>query len=181
MEATSQQTDDGRRQIFLQLIAQYQDALLRLAGVYAVTAQDREDIVQEIAIALWRAIPAFRRESSERTWLYRIAHNTAITTRGKLRRKTRNESSLEEVLEPLADSEEEDQRLIREQKRRWLLGAMRELPVLDRQILALHLEELTHSEIGEITGMSEGAIATRLSRIRARLTQEVRHLEVKSR
>jgi len=69
--------------------------------------------------------------------------------------------------------------LIREQKRRWLLRAIHELPVLDRQILSLHLEDLSHGEIGEVTGLSLGAIATRLSRIRDRLTQEAQELEVK--
>ena len=176
---TAAHPDDRCRGIFLRLIAEYEGALRRLAGVYANAPQDREDIVQEIAVALWRAIPAFRGESSERTWLYRIAHNTAITISGKLRRKAHSESSMDEGFEHPSDAEHEDERLIREQKRRWLFHAIRDLPVLDRQILSLYLEDLSHGEIGEVTGMSPGAIATRLSRIRDRLTQGARQLEVR--
>lgn len=178
MERAAHQTDDGRRKMFLRLIAEYQTALHRLTAAYAIAPQDREDIVQEIAVALWQAIPRFRGESSERTWLYRIAHNTAITVTAKLRRRGRSESSMDEMPEPPSCAAHEDQRLIQEQKRCWLLQAVRELSVLDRQILTLHLEELSYSEIHEVTGMSEGAIATRLSRIRERLTREAQQLEV---
>ncbi len=61
----------------------------RLAAVYVNDGRDREDLVQEIAVALWQAIPKFRGEASERTWLYRIAHNTAITASAKLWRRGR--------------------------------------------------------------------------------------------
>jgi RNA polymerase sigma factor (sigma-70 family) len=59
--------------------------LQRLAGAYVDAREDREDLVQEIAAALWRALPNYRAESSERTWLYRIAHNVAITATVKQR------------------------------------------------------------------------------------------------
>jgi DNA-directed RNA polymerase specialized sigma24 family protein len=54
-----------RSRTFLRLIEQYQPALRRLAGAY----MDRENdggLFQEIALALWQAIPRFRGESSER-------------------------------------------------------------------------------------------------------------------
>jgi RNA polymerase sigma-70 factor (ECF subfamily) len=53
------------------------------------------------------------------------------------------------------------------------LARIRELPAADRQTMALHLEGLSHGEIGEVTGATPGAIATRLSRIRERLTHEL--------
>ncbi|MBZ5522965.1 MAG: RNA polymerase subunit sigma-70, partial [Acidobacteriia bacterium] len=62
-------SDTRRRETFLRLIAEYQGALRRLAAVYVTDSRDREDLVQEIAVALWQAIPGFRGESSERTWL----------------------------------------------------------------------------------------------------------------
>ncbi|MSV36373.1 MAG: hypothetical protein EXQ47_12375 [Bryobacterales bacterium] len=38
-----------------------------------------DDLLQEITLALWAALPRFRGESSERTWVYRVAHNTGIS------------------------------------------------------------------------------------------------------
>ena len=170
-----------RRETFLRLISEYQGGLRRLAAVYVNDSRDREDLVQEIAVALWQAIPKFRGEASERTWLYRIAHNTAITASAKLRRRGRAESAVDELPDPPAESTHGDEQLIESQKHEWLMQAIRELAAVDRQIVTLHLEELSCREIQEITGMSEGAIATRLSRIRDRLAAQIRKQEVEQR
>lgn len=174
-------SDSDRRATFLRLISEYQGALRRLAAVYVNDPRDREDLVQEIAVAMWQAIPKFRREASDRTWLYRIAHNTAITASAKLRRRGRSETAVDDLPDPPADWKHGDEHLIESQKLAWLTQAIRELTAVDRQIVTLHLEELSHREIEEITGMSEGAIATRLSRIRDRLAAQLRKQEVEQR
>src|SRR5271157_3657211 len=97
-------SDQGRRETFLRLISEYRGAMRRLAAVYVNDSRDREDLVQEIAVALWQAIPKFRGEASERTWLYRIAHNTAITASTKLRRRGRTESEVDELPDPPAEA-----------------------------------------------------------------------------
>ena len=58
-----------------------------------------------------------------------------------------------------------------------MLAAIRDLPAIDRQIVILHLEGLSHEEIEQVSGLSQNAIATRLSRIRARLSDAVRRIE----
>ena len=52
-------------------------SIRRLCAAYAFSAADREDLFQDIFLAVWRALPGFRGDSSVRTWLYRIAHNVA--------------------------------------------------------------------------------------------------------
>ena len=193
-----------RRETFLRLFSEYGAAMRRLAAVYVNDARDREDLVQEIAVALWQAIPKFRGEASERTWLYRIAHNTAITASAKLWRRGKKESALEDLPElrdggadstagsdagsgaaavPAITSKDThgDERLIEAQRREWLMRAIRELAAVDRQIVTLHLEALSYREIQEITGMTEGAIATRLTRIREKLAEQIRLQEVELR
>ena len=51
---------------------------MRLAASYTEHSSDRDDLFQDIAIALWKALPGFRGECSERTFLFRVAHNRAI-------------------------------------------------------------------------------------------------------
>jgi RNA polymerase sigma factor (sigma-70 family) len=63
---------------FDQLLARDGPALMRLAAAYTRTASDRDDLFQEIALAIWQALPGFRGESSERTFLFRIAHNRSV-------------------------------------------------------------------------------------------------------
>ncbi len=161
--------ETARRETFLRLMAEYRRPIARLAAAYLHDAQDQEDLVQEIALALWQAVPRFRGDSSERTWLYRIAHNTAITAAAKIRRRGKVETTPEEPPELPSAAEGHEENLIQAQRREWLLEAIRQMPAMDRQILTLHLEGLSHREIQEITGLSEAAIATRLSRQRDRL------------
>ena len=63
------------------------------------------------------------------------------------------------------------------ERREAMMTAIRELPAIDRQVVVLHLEGLGHPEIEEISGLTQNAIATRLSRIRARLSEAVRRQE----
>ena len=177
-EAAVVTREPDRHHIFVRLIRQFEPALRRLASAYVDRDGDREDLFQEIALALWQAIPSFRKESSERTWLYRIAHNVAISFSAKIYRTGRREESLPDELDhpsPAADAEDG---LLREEKRRALVDSIRHLSATDRQIILLHFEGLSYLEIEDVSGLSEAAIATRLSRIRAKLKEKIRTAEV---
>ena len=175
LEVTRQSSRQG---IFLRLIQQFEPALRRLAAAYLHRESDREDLLQEIALALWQAIPRFRGEASERTWLYRIAHNVAISSSAKAYRRERAEGPFPEEFERSAPAANAEQALLGEEKRQALLDSLRRLPVTDRQIILLHLEGLSYAEIEEVSGLTEPAIATRLTRIRAKLKEEIRRREV---
>ena len=71
-----------------------------------------------------------------------------------------------------------EQELLRDEKRRTLVEAIRTLNAIDRQLVLLHLEGLSYGEMEEISGLSQPAIATRLSRVRARLKQEIQAREM---
>lgn len=167
--------DVSRRDQFLHLIGHYGPALKRLAHAYLDRDVEREELIQDIALALWTAIPGFRGDSSERTWLYRIAHNVAITAATKTARRDRREQGMPEVFEPPSAAPNSERRLLDREKRDALFDAVRALPPVDRHLVVLHLEGLTYGEIQAVAGMSEGAIATRLSRIRRRLRAELQH------
>lgn len=71
----------------------------------------------------------------------------------------------------------EREAIVHEQVER-LWNAIRQLPLADRQIVCLHLEGLSAADIEEITGVSAGNVATRLTRIRQRLVIRLRAEEV---
>ena len=66
---------------FGRLLQEHGPALNRLAAGYEWDPVERQDLLQDIALAIWRALPAFRGESSERTFVFRIAHNRGLTHR----------------------------------------------------------------------------------------------------
>ncbi|HEY4365139.1 MAG TPA: RNA polymerase sigma factor, partial [Bryobacteraceae bacterium] len=156
---------------FEEVLRRYIPALRRLAWSYTRNTTECDDLFQEINVALWRALPRFRQDSSERTYVYRVAHNTAINFVTADRRREAREYSGELVVEP-AGPDDPEQDAIRNQRRLRLRDAVQELPVNDRQIVLLYLEGLSAAEIETVTGFSAGSIATRLTRARHRLAAQ---------
>ncbi|HLJ45177.1 MAG TPA: sigma-70 family RNA polymerase sigma factor [Bryobacteraceae bacterium] len=166
-----------REATLVRLIEQYKPALWRLVSSYEAEPSRREDLFQEIALGLWQAIPRFRGDSSERTWLYRIAHNIAISALDSRRRRERQESPMSSSADYASPTHAADEAVLEDEQRQALFDAIRRLPAVDRQLMVLYLEELSYEEIEQISGLSQSAIATRLSRGRVRLTEAVRGKE----
>ena len=158
---------------FCELFEAYQPALRRLVSAYVSNPADREDLLQEIATGMWKSLPGFRGESSERTWVYRIAHNIAIRRSSQVRARSAREPLIARSFDRATGSSSAEDVLLLDEKRQALVEAIRELPLIERQIVTLHLEGLSAAEIEEVTGFSAGAIATRLTRIRQKLTERV--------
>jgi len=162
-----------RRDAFLRLVEQYEPALHRLTFGYADQPSDREDLFQEIAIALWQALPKFRGESSQRTWLYRIAHNVSISASTRSHKRAQKETALPEGEDFRSPAMSSEDAVLRSEKQELLARAIRGLQSLDRQLILLHLEGLNYAQIEEVCGMSQSAIASRLSRLRDRLRTQI--------
>lgn len=151
---------------FGQLLEANHAPLRRLAASYATNASDRDDLLQEIAIALWRALPGFRGECSERTFLFRIAHNRCITHLSKRRNTVSLDDAQFEVEDPQASSEAI---VAEEQERRRFVRAIRGLPVIHREVLVLFLEGMNYGEIAAVVGIRESNVGVRLNRARQKL------------
>ena len=163
--------DEDQRATYEDLLGRYLAALRRLVRCY--TRDDHDDLLQEIAMGLWTALPRFRGDSSERTWVYRVAHNTAISfVTGRRRRSQREQSWNGPEFPEVAASPESN--VIQDEQRLRLWAAVEALPLADRQIVVLHLEGLSAAEIEAVTGLNAGAVATRLTRVRQRLVSRVR-------
>jgi RNA polymerase sigma-70 factor (ECF subfamily) len=160
---------------YQELLRRYIAPLQRLASAYARSPTEREDLFQEIALALWTALPGFRGDSSERTWLYRVAHNTAIRFTTKMTRRARHEQP-HDAPDPVSHANPESG-AIESQQRQLLWRAVHELPLLDRQLVVLHLEGLSAADITGITGLSAANVATRLTRTRKKLIATIREEE----
>jgi RNA polymerase sigma factor (sigma-70 family) len=141
-------------------------ALARLAATYAREPDDREDLFQDIAVAIWRALPKFRGECSERTFLFRIAHNRGIAHIARTRLPTIEAGEDLQIRDASPDPE---QSLSAEQEGRRLLDAVLGLPVGYRQVVTLALEGMSYTEIGDVLGITESNVGARLTRARQML------------
>jgi len=154
---------------FEELLREHGPALRRVASGYELDAARREDLFQEICLALWRALPRFRGECSERTFVYRVAHNRGLTHRARRPRETAADlEAAEQIPDPAAGPET----AARDGERRARLrAAVAGLPHGLRQVLTLTLEGLTPREVSAVVGISENNVAVRLTRAR-RLLRE---------
>ncbi len=138
--------------------------VLKTAHAFAMPA-DRDDLVQEILIAIWQALPAFDPARCKlSTFIYRVAHNRAQNWSRSRRRYGRRLDALQ-VLPHLTLAEAENPSAATE-RLEWLYALIRQLPAVDRTVLLLHFEQLSHREIGEVTGLTENHIGVRLHRIK---------------
>lgn len=160
---------------FERLLHEFGPALERLAAAYEADPNEREDLLQEIVFALWRALPAFRGDCSEKTFVYRIAQNRGITHRLRRHARDRRLVELNEVSD-IADPSTEEEDGIDVLGRDALLAAVQQLPASHRDVIVLSLEGLSNAEIAEVLGISAGNVAVRLFRARACLRAASRTL-----
>ena len=155
----------GQDELYSSAVAAFGPQLRRLARAYAA---DYEDLLQDIHFALWRSLSTFNGECSLKTWVYRVAHNTAISA--KLRRRRVMLVSLEDLAELPEEGNTED-RIGQAQAVAKLHALVATLKPPDDQVMLLYLEDLDAQSISEVTGLSAGAVATRIHRIKALLAR----------
>jgi RNA polymerase sigma-70 factor (ECF subfamily) len=157
---------DDHQQTFRDLVREHGALIARIAASYEADAELARDLTQEILLAVWRAVPTFREQSSWRTYIARIAHNRSVT---HVARAAGRPISVEmpETLEcpaPLPEA-------VALEGDRWrsVLNAVQQLPIAYRQVATLTLEGFTPPEIAQILGLSVNAVAIRSTRARALL------------
>lgn len=167
LEEAATQVQHGDTAAFQRIVASTGDLLVRLCARILGDIEDAEDAVQETYLKAYRALiqGQFDHRSSVKTWLYRIATNTALDLLRSRKARAPLDSSLG-TSQPLALIE---QRLALRELHEWLGG----LPEEQRVTLLLSVVEgLPSAEIGEILGCSEGAVEQRLVRARAALRKK---------
>ena len=148
------------------IFAAYGPAFVRLTSCYEFRPEAREDLLQEIFVAIWKALPAFRGDCSEKTFALRVAHNRCLTHVWKRGKSRESESELPEIPDPRKSPEA---MAIDNRRREALLAAIRALPMNYAQVLTLALEDLTPAEIAAVLGVTENNAAVRLNRARKAL------------
>jgi len=168
--AMTSQTDTAPRDGFPALLQAHRGIVAKVAGTYAWHPDDRDDLMQDIAAQLWRAWPGYDPARPFATWMYRIALNVAISD---VRSRTRAPSSeaWSEDHHDLADPHAHDHE--GRQQVDLLYRFIRTQPPLDRALLLLYLEDHSHREMADVLGLSETNVATKISRLKQRLRQEL--------
>jgi RNA polymerase sigma-70 factor (ECF subfamily) len=155
-----------REQLYADAADAFGAALERLACAYERDPDKRRDLLQDIHVAVWRSLARFDGRCSLRTWVYRVAHNTATSKALRPRTNAPTLVALDDSVESIAAANSEDQALDRQRALERLHDLIRQLRPLDRQVMLLYLEQLDAASIAEITGLSAANVATKVRRIK---------------
>ena len=162
-----------RDEIMEAIIDEYSDRILHLTYTYVKNKSTAEDLTQEIFMKCYERFHQFNGQSSLKTWVYRVASNHCkdYLRSWHYRKVTLNEkllayipSKAKQVEEQIVDMSEEDT----------LVKAIMGLPTKYREAIFLfYYEELSITEISNVTGVNRNTMKTRLQRARELVKEQM--------
>jgi RNA polymerase sigma-70 factor (ECF subfamily) len=159
---------------FEELVRPFEDRLFRLILAVAGNREDAEDSLQEALVRAYKALPAFRGDSTLATWLTRIALNT---TRNWLR--TQSRASAQRTFEhaPLCAApanEDPVDCLLEEENQTLIRRALLALPEHYRAALVMrHYQDMSYLDIADALQIPIGTVRSRLAQARALLLRKL--------
>lgn len=173
---------------FDHLMQKYHGRIYALLYHMTSNKQDAEDLLQDVFLKAYKALPKFKGNSSFYTWVYRIAVNSAINFTKK--RKRKQALSLDDMdmriehdpaLVQMSSQESPDRNMNLKDLQKKLNDAMLTLSENHRTVVVLHdIQGLPHHEIGKILGVSSGTVRSRLFYARRQLQAELSDTPVAS-
>jgi len=140
----------------------------RIIASYERGEETRRDLLQEVAIAIWRALPGLREEGSLKAYVARITRNRCVSHVAKA---VRAPKTVELSYELPANAHTPEQALSETQERVRLLDAVSALPLNTREVVVLALEGFRQQEIADALGISLNAVTLRYRRAKERLKE----------
>jgi len=161
---------------FEEIVRRYGDKVFNLVYRMLGNRHEAEDITQEVFITVFKTVETFRGEAKFSTWLLRIAANQSKNRIKYLSRRPTEGGEVDEAAQaapgtpgPIAHAQIEgpDALLEAAELESLMQQAIASLDEEHRLLVILRdVEELSYQEIGEITGVPEGTIKSRLHRAR---------------
>ena len=157
------------------------DSLYNYAHWLAQSREEAEDLVQETYMKALKGFASFQAGTNFRAWIFRILHNTFLTSRTGLAFKSTvpleegEESPAAAVTEQTPESI-----LLRNLSEEALQAAIERLPVQYREVILLcDVEEMKYQEIAETLAIPVGTVMSRLSRARRAMRETLQAAEVR--
>lgn len=160
-----------QQELFLKKIEQHRGILSKVTMMYCSNELDREDLEQEIIYHLWKSFSRFKGESLFSTWMYRVAVNTSITFSKKEKKRIN-------ILAISQDFKPSKAVLITEGNNRvtYFYQAVQQLNKIEKALIFLFLEGLSHKEIADNLGITVGNARVKLNRTKAKLQKIIKDI-----
>ena len=157
--------------LYLQASGQFGREIGRFVAGYERDLEKRQELMQEVHLALWQSFARFGQQCSLRTWVYRVAHNVGVShVQRAMRHPEQTGVSLDE-LEELVDETAHISLTERRLDLERVMGLVHALAPLEREVMLLYLEDMDAAGIAEVTGLSARNVATKIHRIKSLLAK----------
>lgn len=169
-EATGEEGTAADAEIppFERVVRDYAPLVARIAASYEADHALREDLTQQIWLAIWQSLASWRGDASLKSFVAKIAQNRAITYVSRQIRQPRSAELHDNIEE---DQPSPEERAIASSERDRLMAATRRLPLPQRQVIVLIMEGFSYAEIAGMLDIAPNALALRLSRAKGALAK----------
>jgi len=158
-------TDSRQKDQFLDILEKNIGIVIKIARAYAKTIHDREDLINDITLELWKSFARFKGDSKISTWIYRVTLNISMNYKRKKEKDKLyflDDLKAFENLSWLNEQQDSSHSDI-------LYLCIDELNDLNKAIILLYLDGNSHDEISNITGISKTNVGTRIGRIKEQI------------
>jgi len=145
------------------IVATYRPLIYQICAGFTNDPGLADDLTQETLVQVWRRLPTFRGDAKLSTWIYRITVNLCLMDKRKARPASGDLTETTAIAAPESPGPNEAALHLRR--------AITRLPRRQRAVVLLHLEELSHQDVGQVLGLTENNVGVLLHRAKGRLRE----------
>lgn len=153
--------------VFTQWMTEHEKLLRHIITGFEAKIAIQDELFQEIALNIWRALPNFRQDAAVKTFVARIAHNVLATHVAKAVKTIKSDQDLSTISMEVEKDEHQPtpyQSLNQSQRQQKLAQAIRQLKLEQQQVITLALEGMSYQEIAEVLAITTNLVGVRLQR-----------------
>ncbi|GAA0810406.1 sigma-70 family RNA polymerase sigma factor [Colwellia sp. D2M02] len=158
--------------LFVQWMTEHEKLLRHIITGFEAKPAIQDELFQDIALNIWRALPSFRQDSAVKTFVARIAHNILATHVAKAVKTIKTEQDLNDLPAEFEKDHHQPtpyQALDQNQRQQKLANAIRQLKLEQQQVITLALEGMSYQEIADVLTITPNLAGVRLQRAKAAL------------
>ena len=155
-----------------EVVTRFAPALARVVATYERDHALRDELLQEVLMAIFLALPRLTQPEKLKPFVFRIAHNRSLS---HITRRIRERAHEETGIDADLPTPSHEQALIKAERGERLLEAIRQLALPYRQVMTLILEDMSYEEIAETLGITVDNVGVRVNRAKKKLQERLHH------
>ena len=155
-----------------EVVTRFAPALARVVATYERDHALRDELLQEVLMAVFLALPRLTQPEKLKPFVFRIAHNRSLS---HITRRIRERAHEETGIDADLPTPSQEQALIKAERGERLLEAIRQLALPYAQVMTLVLEDMSYEEIAETLGITVDNVGVRVNRAKKQLQERLHH------